>query len=483
MDTMTLHRRADDAAEPALPARRLETHIRQARARMVGRRSGRAGQDHPFRIVSPAHVGSDGWLKTLDFRAAVRSPTCVTCSKAANAPTARPSSRARASARARPTSCCGRACRRRSSIRSARCRRSCCSARAGRDGRPLPESPDTIVRAAFDRARRTRRRTARARRSRVLPRQAHEPEDLRRRRSRLSRELAVRVRREAAPHRAHRACRDRRADQVRAQRSGLHPGVRERRLDLGNSTRSKWDLRRCPTRPRASCSRSGAAQSRAPVRHARASDPILRKGHGLGAADFHFSPVVNGRHSRGPRWRGRASRSRARRLIGGFVQHGGALMAFGNRVEGSFVRLTQGQGKRRRPWRGASSTVTRSCACRSWPRRPTAAGERADDRVPPARRLRASAPAARRRHAGDARRASAPSSTRCSHARRPRACANRPKARRARPGARRDRDLLADSRATLEAGCSAEHARAAGGGTEAAEGSGIRLTVVVKTPR
>lgn len=69
-------------------------------------------------------------------------------------------------------------------------------------------------------------------------------------------------------------------------------------------------------------------------------DPMMREGHAGNGLHFHMVPVRGGaplaiRHPDGTltdptRW-----------LIGGLVQLGGALMAFGNRVRESFVRLRQ----------------------------------------------------------------------------------------------------------------------------------------------
>jgi glutamine synthetase len=69
-------------------------------------------------------------------------------------------------------------------------------------------------------------------------------------------------------------------------------------------------------------------------------EPILRRGHAGTGMHFHVSPVLDGMHAstRGPD--GRLT-DPARWLIGGLVQCGGALMAFGNRTEESFVRLAQ----------------------------------------------------------------------------------------------------------------------------------------------
>ena len=69
-------------------------------------------------------------------------------------------------------------------------------------------------------------------------------------------------------------------------------------------------------------------------------DPVLQRGHAGTGLHIHFAPVVRGEprpvHESG----GGLSES-ARWLIGGLVRHGTALMAFGNRVESSFVRLGQ----------------------------------------------------------------------------------------------------------------------------------------------
>jgi len=69
-------------------------------------------------------------------------------------------------------------------------------------------------------------------------------------------------------------------------------------------------------------------------------DPIVRVGHAGSGLHFHFSPVVRGEHTGGKDAAGQLS-APAKWLIAGFVRLGGALMAFGNRTEGSFIRLTQ----------------------------------------------------------------------------------------------------------------------------------------------
>ncbi len=71
-----------------------------------------------------------------------------------------------------------------------------------------------------------------------------------------------------------------------------------------------------------------------------ATGPMMLEGHAGNGLHFHLAPVKDGevlpvKHEDGTLTDG------ARWLIGGLVQMGGALMAFGNRVEGSFVRIRQ----------------------------------------------------------------------------------------------------------------------------------------------
>jgi glutamine synthetase len=69
-------------------------------------------------------------------------------------------------------------------------------------------------------------------------------------------------------------------------------------------------------------------------------DPILRRGHAGNGLHFHFCPMAEGRLLDVRRADGTLSDSAAW-LIAGLARLGGALMAFGNRGEGSFVRLSQ----------------------------------------------------------------------------------------------------------------------------------------------
>ncbi|HEY5659037.1 MAG TPA: glutamine synthetase [Myxococcota bacterium] len=71
-----------------------------------------------------------------------------------------------------------------------------------------------------------------------------------------------------------------------------------------------------------------------------ATGPMMLEGHAGNGLHFHFAPVENGEILPVKNEAG-ALTDPARWLIGGLVQLGGALMAFGNRVEGSFLRIRQ----------------------------------------------------------------------------------------------------------------------------------------------
>ncbi|MBS1261105.1 MAG: Glutamine synthetase [Calditrichaeota bacterium] len=70
--------------------------------------------------------------------------------------------------------------------------------------------------------------------------------------------------------------------------------------------------------------------------------PLLREGHAGSGMHFHLSPVVAGEHLAGENESGELH-EQAKWLIAGLSRIGGALMAFGNRDASSFIRLTQGK--------------------------------------------------------------------------------------------------------------------------------------------
>jgi glutamine synthetase len=69
-------------------------------------------------------------------------------------------------------------------------------------------------------------------------------------------------------------------------------------------------------------------------------EPILRKGHAGSGMHVHLSPVVHGEHLRHTTPDGELF-PEAQWLIGGLARLAGALMAFGNRSANSFIRLSQ----------------------------------------------------------------------------------------------------------------------------------------------
>lgn len=69
-------------------------------------------------------------------------------------------------------------------------------------------------------------------------------------------------------------------------------------------------------------------------------DPILREGHAGSGMHFHLSAVMDGVHQPAEAADG-ALHETARWLIGGLAHYADGLMAFGNRSPSSFVRLTQ----------------------------------------------------------------------------------------------------------------------------------------------
>jgi len=71
-------------------------------------------------------------------------------------------------------------------------------------------------------------------------------------------------------------------------------------------------------------------------------DPIIRRGHAGSGQHYHLSALREGEHLFGVGPQGEIGEE-GRWLIGGLVQLGGALMAFGNRDKGSFTRLLQGK--------------------------------------------------------------------------------------------------------------------------------------------
>jgi glutamine synthetase len=71
-------------------------------------------------------------------------------------------------------------------------------------------------------------------------------------------------------------------------------------------------------------------------------DPVVRVGHAGSGLHFHLSPLADGRHLATTGDDGKLQ-AEAGWLVGGLVQIGAALMAFGNRAPASLLRLNQGR--------------------------------------------------------------------------------------------------------------------------------------------
>ncbi len=254
----------------AIPRRRCTDISASRRRHGPSTISCRFVHDRGIRVLSLMHVGGDGWLKTLDFvpRDVAHLTDVLSGGERADGSSLfgdlgipvgasdivmRPRlvERVRRSVRARADA--GGAVQ---PLRPA-------GAAAGGVARhPRPRGP----RAA---ARRDRRRAARAGRNRVLPRDAGERRrGLRRQRARLPRQLAVRVRRGAAPQGAGPPGGDGRGGQVRPRGGRLRRGRRRRLAGVGAARDRAVAAAAARGRRRRRAHAVGAAQSGPARRHA-----------------------------------------------------------------------------------------------------------------------------------------------------------------------------------------------------------------------
>jgi glutamine synthetase len=334
----------DETPEPGavLPACRLERLIGKPRdawtvADLVG-----IFVSQRIRLLSLMHVGGDGWLKTLDF--VPRDPdhlrevlaageradgsslfgglgVSVTASDVVLRP--RLSTAFIDPFAVYPTLAvmCGH---------------------VGRDGAPLPESPDTIVRAAFERLRAETgvelcglgeveyflgKRPDEHDIYGAVERGYHASspfvfgEGLRREALTALAEIGVPVKY------GHSEVGYIPADELDAriwEQHEIELALQPLPLAADAVVITQWVLRNLSHRGGFRCS----------------FDPVLRKGHAGSGMHFHLSPVVDGAHQPVTDGRGGVS-GPATWLIVGLVWHAAALMAFGNRSPNSFVRLTQ----------------------------------------------------------------------------------------------------------------------------------------------
>jgi glutamine synthetase len=213
---------------------------------------------------------------------------------------------------------------------------------AGRDGEPLPQSPDTIVRRAAERLTRELdvELHALGEVEYFLGRRAGEQdvygandrgyhatspfvfgEALRREAMALLAEIGVPVK---YGHSEVGYVQATETDGIIWEQHEIELGLAPLAIAADVVVLTQWVLRNLAYRQAMRCS----------------FDPILRRGHAGTGLHFHFSPVRNGEHLGGRGADGVLS-APAQWLIAGLVRMGGALMAFGNRTEGSLIRLTQ----------------------------------------------------------------------------------------------------------------------------------------------
>lgn len=300
--------------------------------------------DERIRVVSLMHVASDGWLKTLDFvpRSVAHLRDVIEGGERADGSSIFAGTGIRPGASdilLRPR------------IASAFLDPFAelptlvllCS-HAGRDGEPLAVSPDTIVRAAYERVKRELGIELRAlgEVEYFLGKHASEVdaygaddrgyhasspfvfgERLRRQALGLLAELGVTIK---YGHSEVGYIPSSDSDDTIWEQHEIEMALAPLPDAADHVVLTQWVLRNLAHREGMRCS----------------FDPILRKGHAGSGLHFHFSPTRDGEHLGRRDEHGRMSET-GQWLIAGLVRHGGALMAFGNRVEGSFIRLLQGK--------------------------------------------------------------------------------------------------------------------------------------------
>ncbi|MFI5372378.1 MAG: glutamine synthetase [Candidatus Eisenbacteria bacterium] len=335
---------AEEATGPLLPARRLE--------RLIGRPAHEWTVDdlvdltrrERVRIVSLMHVGGDGWLKTLDFvpRSDTHLRDVIEGGERADGSSIFAGSGIRPGASdilLRPR--VGSAFL--DPFADVPALVLLCS-HTTRNGTPLPESPDTIVRAAAHRLRRQLgiELEALGEVEYFLGRHAREEdvdgaddrgyhasspfvfgERLRRTAMTLLAEIGVPIKYGHAEV-GHIPASE--ADDTIWEQHEIELALAPLAEAAEGVALTQWVLRNL-------AHRSGMR-----VRF----DPIMRRGHAGSGLHFHLCPVIDGVPTGGRDAGGRWT-DPGRWLVAGLVRYGGALMAFGNRVEGSFIRLGQGK--------------------------------------------------------------------------------------------------------------------------------------------
>jgi len=294
------------------------------------------------RLVSLMHVGGDGWLKTLDFvpRSAAHLRDIVEGGERADGSSlfpgmGIPSGASDVVLRPRPETAFLDPFAERPTL-VVRC------GHLGRDGRPLPQSPDTILRAACARleAELGVELTALGEVEYFLGRPydpsdiygAHERgyhalapfvfgQDHRRRAMDVLTGLGIPVK---YGHSEVGYIEATEADGILWEQHEIELALQPLTDAADAILLTQWVLRLLAHREGMRCS----------------TEPMMLAGHAGNGLHVHLSVCERGRHL--PVFAsGDELESRARLLVGGLVRCGGSLMAFGNRAESSFARLAQ----------------------------------------------------------------------------------------------------------------------------------------------
>ncbi len=295
-----------------------------------------------IRLISLMHVGGDGWLKTLDFvpRGIGHLHDILEGGERADGSSLFPGMGIPAGAsdvvlRPRPETAFLDPFAERPTL-VVRC------GHVGRDGRPLPQSPDTILRAACDRLRAELGVELWALGEvEYFLGKPHDPADIYGSHDRGYHALAPFVfgqdhRRRAMDvltssgiplkygHSEVGYIEAGEADGILWEQHEIELALAPLPAAADGVLLTQWVLRLLAHREGLRCS----------------TDPMMRTGHAGNGLHVHFSVRESGQHRPVLDADGRLE-SRAARLVGGLVRSGGALMAFGNRADSSFARLRQ----------------------------------------------------------------------------------------------------------------------------------------------
>ncbi len=346
--------RAPDGESSALPAGLVERRIGKAPADWSARDLVDLVSDRGIRLVSLMHVGGDGWLKTLDFvpRGIGHLEDILSGGERADGSSlfrglGIPSGASDIVLRPRLDTAfldpfseqavlvllCGH---------------------RGRDGEPLPQSPSTIVRRAHERLKAEAgvdlhalgeveyflgKRRAESDIYGATDRGYHASspfvfgEGLRRRAMAVLADMGVPLK---YAHSEVGYIEADESDPVIWEQHEIELALAPLPEAARAVALTQWVLRNLAHRAGMLCS----------------FDPIVRAGHAGNGLHFHLAPWTGDGHLDAHAPSGDL-RPEAKWLVGGLVRLGAALMAFGNRADGSFVRLSQGKESPRAIFWGA----------------------------------------------------------------------------------------------------------------------------------